>query len=211
MIAVVDYGMGNLRSVAKAFEKVGAKVVVTDDPKVLPQTDKLVVPGVGAFKDAMRELKSRRLITPIKEFIERGKPFLGLCLGLQLLFSESEEGGTHKGLDIIKGRVLKFHMKGLKVPHMGWNQLKISAEDESASGGKNSCPLLKGITDGAYMYFVHSYYAQPKDSSVVIARTDYGLEFPSVIWSRNIYAAQFHPEKSQSLGLKILRNFVKEC
>lgn len=211
MIVIVDYGMGNLRSVAKAFEEVGAKVIVTDKPRRVSQADKLVVPGVGAFKDAMHELKSRRLIEPIKTFIKNGKPFLGLCLGLQLLFSESEEGGKNKGLDIIKGRVLKFTSRGLKIPQMGWNQLKISAEGRSASGGKKSCPLLKGIPNGAYMYFVHSYYAEPKDDSLVVARTDYGVEFSSVIWSKNVYAVQFHPEKSQRLGLKILRNFVKEC
>lgn len=201
MIAIIDYGMGNLRSVAKAFEKVGTKAIVTDDPEIISKADKLVVPGVGAFKDAMRELRARRLINPIKEFIKKGKPFLGLCLGLQLLFSESEEGGKNKGLDIIQGRVLKFSPKGLKVPHMGWNQIEI----------QNSCPLLKGIPDETYVYFVHSYYAKPQDSSVVVAWTDYGVKFPSVIWLKNIYAAQFHPEKSQSLGLKILRNFVKEC
>lgn len=201
MIMIVDYGMGNLRSVAKAFEKVGSKAKVTDNPKIISKADKLVVPGVGAFKDAMHELRARRLINPIKEFIKKGKPFLGLCLGLQLLFSESEEGGKNKGLDIIQGRVLRFSPKGLKVPHMGWNQIEI----------QNSCPLLKGIPDETYVYFVHSYYAKPQDNSVVVARTDYGVKFPSVIWSENIYAAQFHPEKSQNLGLKILRNFVKEC
>lgn len=208
LLIIVDYGMGNLRSVAKAFEKVGSKVLVTNNPKIVSKANKLVVPGVGAFKDAMRELKSRRLIEPIKTFIKNGKPFLGLCLGLQLLFSESEEGGKNKGLDIIKGRVLKFTSRGLKIPQMGWNQIKIKNQK---SKSKNLCPLLKGIPDGAYMYFVHSYYAEPKDDSLVVARTDYGVEFSSVIWSKNVYAVQFHPEKSQRLGLKILRNFVKEC
>jgi len=206
MIAIIDYGMGNLRSVAKAFEKIGSKAVVTDNPKVILKADKLVVPGVGAFKDAMHELKVRRLISPIRQSIKDGKPFLGLCLGLQLLFTESEEGGIKKGLGIVKGRILKFSIRSLKIPHMGWNRIKIK---NRKSKSKNSCPLLKGIPDGAYMYFVHSYYPRPKDKTVIAARTDYGVEFPSVIWSKNIYAAQFHPEKSQSLGLKILRNFAK--
>ncbi len=210
MITIIDYGMGNLRSVAKAFEKVGSKAVVTDDPKIISKAAKLVVPGVGAFKDAMDELKSRGLINPIKEFIKKGKPFLGLCLGLQLLFSESEEGGKIKGLDIIQGRVLRFSPKGLKVPHMGWNQVEIKSEIRNPKSEK-LCPLLKGIPNGSYVYFVHSYYAKPQDNSVVVARTDYGVKFPSVIWSKNIYAAQFHPEKSQNLGLKILKNFIKEC
>ncbi|MDP2942892.1 MAG: imidazole glycerol phosphate synthase subunit HisH, partial [Candidatus Omnitrophota bacterium] len=196
MIVVVDYGMGNLRSVSKALEEVGAKVKVSDDPKVVSGADKLVVPGVGAFKDAMRELRARRLIEPIKKFVKSDRPFLGLCLGLQLLFSESEEGGRSKGLDIIKGRVLRFSRRpltlgegedALKIPHMGWNRL--------IADGK--CPLLKGIPDGSYMYFVHSYYADPDDDGCVAAWTDYGIEFPSVVWFKNIYATQFHPEKSQ--------------
>ncbi|MDP3787037.1 MAG: imidazole glycerol phosphate synthase subunit HisH [Candidatus Omnitrophota bacterium] len=199
MIVVVDYGMGNLRSVSKALEEVGAKVKVSDDPKAVSGADKLVVPGVGAFKDAMRELRTQRLIEPIKKFVKSDRPFLGLCLGLQLLFSESEEGGRSEGLDIIKGRVLRFPKGKLKIPHMGWNQLR--------SDGK--CPLLKGIPDGSYMYFVHSYYAEPNEDRCIAAWTDYGIEFPSVVWSKNIYATQFHPEKSQRLGLKILRNYVR--
>ena len=198
-VVIVDYGMGNLRSVSKAFEEVGAKVKVSDDPKIISCADKLIVPGVGAFKDAMRELRARRLIGPIKKFVKSGKPFLGLCLGLQLLFSESEEGGKSKGLDFIKGRVLRFPKGGLKIPHMGWNQLRLDGK----------CQLLKGIPDGSYMYFVHSYYAEPDNDNCVAAWTDYGIEFPSVIWSKNIYATQFHPEKSQKLGLSILRNYVK--
>lgn len=216
MIVIVDYGMGNLRSVLNGFRKVGAKVAVSDSPKDVLRADKLVVPGVGAFKDAMRELKARRLIEPIKRFIKGGKPFLGLCLGLQLIFGESEEGGSNKGLDIIEGAVLKFPVKPLtlnegesrlKIPHMGWNQLDFS---RAVSFGKG-CPLLKGIPDGSYAYFVHSYYAEPKDERCVAAWTEYGVEFPSVIWRKNIYATQFHPEKSQKLGLKILRNFVSLC
>lgn len=198
MILVVDYGMGNLRSVSKALEKVGAKVRISSAPEDILRADKLIVPGVGAFKDAMAELKSRRLISPIKKFVETGKPFLGLCLGLQLIFSKSEEGGLIKGLDLIKGKVVRFRSKKLKIPHMGWNQIELRAK----------CPLLTGVPEGAYVYFVHSYYAVPEDKKYVAAWTDYGIKFPSVIWSDNIYATQFHPEKSQGLGLKILRNFV---
>ncbi|MDD4878958.1 MAG: imidazole glycerol phosphate synthase subunit HisH [Candidatus Omnitrophica bacterium] len=199
MIVVVDYGMGNLRSVSKALEKAGARVKVSSIPRDISRADKLVVPGVGAFKDAMAELKSRRLIEPIKEFTGKGKPFLGLCLGLQLIFSKSEEGGISKGLGLLKGKVVKFRSKRLKIPHMGWNQLDI----------KGNCPLLKGIPEGSYFYFVHSYYAAPADKRCVAAWTGYGVKFPSVVCSGNIYATQFHPEKSQELGLKILRNFVK--
>ena len=198
-IVVVDYGMGNLRSVSKALEKAGGKVKVSSAPKDILRADKVIVPGVGAFKDAMAELKSRRLIEPIKEFIAKGRPFLGLCLCLQLIFSKSEEGGLNKGLGMVKGDVVKFRSKKLKIPHMGWNQLNI----------KGNCPLLKGVPENSYFYFVHSYYAVPEDNKCVAAWTGYGVKFPSVICSDNIYATQFHPEKSQDLGLKILRNFVK--
>jgi glutamine amidotransferase len=198
-IVVVDYGMGNLRSVSKALEASGAKVIVSDKPGEILKADKLVFPGVGAFKDAVSELRSRKLTGPIKEFIDGGKPFLGLCLGLQLLFDRSEEAGSCKGLGIVKGKVLKFRSKKLKIPHMGWNQLS----------GINSCPLFKGIPEGSYVYFVHSYYALPENKGSVSAFTDYGVRFASAIWSGNIYATQFHPEKSQALGLKIMRNFVK--
>lgn len=198
-VVIVDYGMGNLRSVSKAFEKVGAKVTVSDKPKDIARAGKLVVPGVGAFGDAMAELKSRRLIEPIKEFVAGGKPFLGLCLGLQLIFSKSEEGGSIKGLGLIKGKVVRFRSAKLKIPHMGWNQLS----------GINGCPLLKKIPEGSYVYFVHSYYADPSGKDCVAAWTDYGVRFPSVICSDNIYATQFHPEKSQQTGLNILRNFIR--
>jgi imidazole glycerol-phosphate synthase subunit HisH len=216
MVIIVDYGMGNLRSVSKALEEVGAKAKVSDDPKAVRAADKLVLPGVGGFKDAMRELRARRLIEPIKKFVKSGRPFLGLCLGLQLIFSDSEEGGKSKGLDLIKGRVLRFPRRpltlgggeyALKIPHMGWNQISVERKAKSAKR-KTECPLLKGIPDGSYTYFVHSYYADPDDDGCVAAWTDYGIEFPSVVWSKNIYATQFHPEKSQKLGLKILRNFT---
>lgn len=199
-ITVLDYGMGNLRSVSKALEAEGASVIVSDRARDILKADKLVFPGVGAFRDAMSELKARRLIDPMMEFIEGGKPFLGLCLGLQLLFDRSEEAASCRGLGIVKGKVLRFKSKKLKIPHMGWNQL---------SGIKKSCPLFKGIPDGSYVYFVHSYYALPEDKSSVSAYTDYGVKFAAAIWSDNVYATQFHPEKSQALGLKIMRNFVK--
>lgn len=221
-LVIVDYGMGNLRSVSKAFEKIGAKVRIADDPKTVARAERLVVPGVGAFKDAMRQLKLRGLVVAIREFIKSERPFLGLCLGLQLIFSESEEGGINKGFAFVKGRVLRFPKRPLamregepllKIPHMGWNQIRRAMGNEGRrtkdERRKIRCPLLKGIPDGAYMYFVHSYYAEPENDDCVAAWTDYGIEFPSVIWSKNIYATQFHPEKSQKLGLKILRNFLK--
>ena len=185
MILIVDYGMGNLRSVSKALEKVGAKVKISSAPKDILRADKLVLPGVGAFKDAMAELKSRRLIKPINKFVETG---------------------LSNGLDLIKGKIVRFRSKKLKIPHMGWNRLKVKSKVLRQQG---KCPLLKGIPEGTYVYFVHSYYAVPADNKCVAAWTDYGVKFPSVICSKNIYATQFHPEKSQRLGLKILRNFVK--
>lgn len=203
MITIVDYGMGNLHSVAKALEKVGAKVTVTSKAKDILKAKKLVLPGVGAFKEAMQELKRRRLVKPIIKYLEEKRLFLGLCLGLQLLFEESEEGGKIKGLGIVKGRVAKFSFplsNNLKIPHMGWNQIKI----------KNAiCPLLQGVPDKIYMYFVHSYYVEPANKSIVAATTDYGINFTSMIWKDNIYALQGHPEKSQKWGLKILKNFVR--
>ena len=198
-IVLIDYGMGNLHSVGKALEKSGAKVKISSNPKDILKADKLVLPGVGAFKEAMRELKKRKLIKPIIQHIKKGKVFLGLCLGLQLLFEESEEGGRVKGLNILKGCVKKFSAK-LKIPHMGWNQIKIK---------KNNCPLFKNIQDKSYLYFVHSYYAAPKDKAIIAAVTNYGINFTSVVWKDNTYAFQGHPEKSQRLGLKILENFVR--
>jgi imidazole glycerol-phosphate synthase subunit HisH len=203
MIAVIDYGMGNLRSVQKALEEVGAKARVTSDPADLKRCSKVVFPGVGAFGDAMKELRRRRLVDPIKDAIACGKPFLGLCLGLQLLFEKSEEAPGVKGLSVLKGEVKRFHFpkKGLKVPHMGWNSI---TKEANGPGAK----ILKGISDGSYVYFVHSYYVKPKDRKSVLTMTDYGADFVSGICKDNIYGLQFHPEKSQELGLKILKNFV---
>ncbi|ABQ28199.1 imidazole glycerol phosphate synthase subunit HisH [Geotalea uraniireducens] len=203
MIAIIDYGMGNLRSVQKGFEKVGFDAVVTADPTVVLEAEKVVLPGVGAFPDCMRNLEQGGFVEPLLKVIREGRPFLGICLGLQLLFTESEEFGIHKGLDIIPGRVVRFPEglneggEELKVPHMGWNQLAI----------RRRPPVFTGIEDGTNVYFVHSYYVKPDDESVVAATTGYGIEFCAAIWKDNIVATQFHPEKSQEKGLKILKNF----
>ena len=207
MIAIIDYGMGNLRSVQKAFETVGHRAVVTRDRRAIADASRVVLPGVGAFADCMANLEHYGLVEPIRKTIESGKPFLGICLGLQLLFTESEEFGVHKGLDVLPGRVKKFPFGGnghapkvndlLKVPHMGWNGITVQRE----------APPLRGIESGAHVYFVHSYYVEPQDRSVVSTMTDYGLPFVSSVWRDNIFACQFHPEKSQAAGLRIVKNF----
>ena len=200
MIAIIDYGMGNIHSVQKALESMGAKTIVTNKPDGIKASDKAVLPGVGAFDDAMQELKRQNLILSLTEHIKSKKIFLGICLGMQLLFEESEEARESKGLGLLKGRVKKFENKdNLKVPHMGWNQLKV----------KNSaCPLLKDVADNSYVYFCHSYYPKPQDERIIAAITDYGVDFTSILRQDNIYGVQFHPEKSQETGLKILKNFV---
>jgi glutamine amidotransferase len=207
MISIIDYGMGNLRSVQKGFERVGHKAVVTSHPDEILSADGVVLPGVGAFKDCMRNLEDGGLIDSIYKVIEKSKPFLGICLGLQLLFTESEEFGIHKGLDIIKGRVVKFSggTSHLKIPHMGWNSIKKSGQE-----GK-FLPIFEGIPDNSYFYFVHSYYVVPEDDSIIASNTDYGIEFVSSISKDNIFACQFHPEKSQERGLRILKNFGEIC
>lgn len=200
MIAIIDYGMGNLRSVSKALEKLGAQVAVTQEPEAIRSADKIILPGVGAFGDAMCELRKRNLIKPIKETVEKGKPFLGICLGLQLLFKTSEENPGTPGLGIFPGTVVRFpDNSGLKVPHMGWNQVKLS--------GKSG--LLEGVQDSSYFYFVHSYFAKPNEADLVQGSSEYGVMFPAIIGKNNVWATQFHPEKSQEEGLKILGNFVK--
>ena len=201
MVTIVDYGMGNLRSVAKAFERLGVKARVTQKPEEVTSAEKLVLPGVGAFEDAVRNLKELRLTESLLAFLDEGRPFLGICLGLQLLFAESEEGGLHKGFGRFPGRVKRFPEDSLKVPHIGWNRVNRT--------GRAECPLLKGVPDGSYFYFVHSYYAEPADQTVTAAKTDYGIPFTSVLWRENVYATQFHPEKSQALGLKVLENFAR--
>lgn len=200
MIAIVDYGMGNLRSVQKGFEKVGHQAVVTNDPAVLASAAKLVLPGVGAFEDAIGELRRRELVQPIKAHIEDGKPFLGICLGLQLLFDVSLEGGRHEGLGVIPGEVVRFRVPTeFKVPHMGWNELEVLRRP----------PLLEGVPDNTHVYFVHSYYVAPRDRDVIATETTYHAPFTSMIWRGNVMATQFHPEKSQELGLRMLKNFAE--
>ncbi len=196
MMAIIDYGMGNLRSVQKGFERVGFKAIVTDDPRKVREADAIVLPGVGAFGAAMERLRRSGLAEEIVQAIKDGKPYLGICLGLQLLLSESEEGGRFKGLGLIKGRVVRFQTD-VKVPHMGWNQVRIVRPN----------PLLKDIPDNSYFYFVHSYYVVPEDKSLIAGTTEYGVEFTSMVWHDNLFAVQFHPEKSQRLGLRILKNF----
>ena len=200
MIAIIDYGMGNLRSVQKAFEKVGHQAVVTSDPGQVAAAAKVVLPGVGAFEDAAAELRRLDLVQPVLQAIDSGKPFLGICLGLQLLFDVSYENGRHEGLGVLRGECVRFDLpKEYAVPHMGWNQLDI----------RRPAPLLRGLAEGAYVYFVHSYYVVPKDAEVIAAETDYGGPFCAMVWRDNIFATQFHPEKSQAEGLKMLRNFAE--
>lgn len=200
MIAILDYEMGNLKSVAKALEAVGGEVRITRDPREALQADKLVVPGVGAFRDCVAALRKFNLEAAIRNFIKSGRPYLGICLGMQILMEESEEGGSHQGMGVFSGKVLRFAPElKLKVPHMGWNRLDPKKEGR----------LLQGLPPESYAYFVHSYYVRPDKKKVTAASTEYGIEFTSVIEQDNIYAVQFHPEKSQQVGLKILENFVK--
>ncbi|MFV1968422.1 MAG: imidazole glycerol phosphate synthase subunit HisH [Pirellulaceae bacterium] len=200
MIAIVDYQMGNLRSVQKAFEKVGHEAQITSDRSIIATAGKIVLPGVGAFRDAMEELRSRNLVQPLVEAIEEDKPFLGICLGLQLLFDVSYEDGETEGLGVIPGEVVRFDLPpGFKVPHMGWNQARIARR----------APILEGIEDGEYFYFVHSYHGVPKSEEDVAVLTDYHQPFCSMVWRDNLFATQFHPEKSQSRGLHLLKNFAE--
>ena len=203
MIAIIDYGMGNIHSVNKALQLLQAKTLVTNKPEDIKKAQKLVLPGVGAFDDAMAELKKQGLISCIEEQVKDKKPFLGICLGMQLFFEKSQEAQKYKGFGFFKGSVKRFkESKELKVPHMGWNQLKQIAD---------KCPLLKGVREGEYVYFCHSYYPSPLDKKVIAATTDYGADFASVVWKDNLYGVQFHPEKSQKTGLRMLENFVKLC
>ena len=205
MIAIIDYGMGNLRSVQKGFEKIGAEAMVTADPRTVLEAERVVLPGVGAFADCMRNLEQAGFVEPIMKVISQGRPFLGICVGMQLLFSDSVEFGLYKGLDVIPGHVVRFPEgmrqgdETLKVPHMGWNQISF----------RNRAPAFAGIDEGANVYFIHSYYVRPDDETVIATTTNYGIDFCSAIWKDNIVATQFHPEKSQEIGLRILKNFAE--
>lgn len=200
-IAIIDYGMGNLRSVQKAFERLGYNPVVTSDAAMLEQADRIVLPGVGAIADAAAALKRQRLIDPIHRAVETGKPFLGICLGFQLLFDSSEENGHCAGLGLIPGRVVRFQPQpGLPVPHIGWNTLTLT---EPAPA------IFRDLSSGVHFYFVHSYYAVCDDAQSIAATTDYGLPFCSAIARGNLFGTQFHPEKSQSAGMTLLKNFAQ--
>ncbi len=213
MIAVIDYGMGNLRSVSKAFQSQGFHTIVTREARDIRNANGIVLPGQGAFRDCMKNLGEYELIKPVKEFISSGKPFLGICMGLQVLFEESEEHSGVPGFGLLRGRVVRFPVpirgegrdfsgeKRLKVPHMGWNEIEIQ---------KNT-PVLKGIPNRSWFYFVHSYYPEPEDKSLSAIKVSYGVEFTAAVQKGNIFACQFHPEKSGELGLKILSNFAFLC
>lgn len=200
MIQIIDYGRGNLNNVYKAFKHFGFDAEIIEDPGHINKASGLVLPGVGAFGDSMECLNERGFSNAIKDFVNTGKPFLGICLGLHLLFEESEEFGKQEGLGILKGKVKRFEISE-KVPHMGWNQIQF----------KKDSKLYKGIQEGTFFYFVHSYYAIPEDPSIILTQTKYEIDFTSSINSDNIYATQFHPEKSQTLGLEIIKNFGEIC
>jgi glutamine amidotransferase len=204
-IAVIDYGVGNLKSVAKAIQSFGVRTIITSNYKDLTRADKIVLPGVGAFGEAVDKLKKTGLFDAIKENISCGKPFLGICLGMHLLFARSQESPHKKGLSFFPGEVKLFKLpKPFKVPHMGWNRVEFSRPLNSS--GRN---IFKGIKDNSYFYFCHSFYAAPKDTGYIAGKTNYGIDFTSVIAYDNVFAIQFHPEKSQKLGIRFLKNFVE--
>ncbi|HET9942236.1 MAG TPA: imidazole glycerol phosphate synthase subunit HisH [Terriglobia bacterium] len=196
MITVVDYKLNNLRSIENTLRRLGHDVQVTSDPDIVRKADKLILPGVGAFRDAMENLRAYRLVEPFVERVRAGVPTLGICLGMHLIFSESEEFGLHQGLNLIPGRVRRIPDQVI-VPHMGWNRLQLQRED----------PLIKGIDPGSFVYFVHSYYAEPVAKDVTVATTDHGIDFAAIVHKDNLWATQFHPEKSQKVGERLLDNF----
>lgn len=199
MIAIIDYGAGNLQSVKKAFDFIGAESVITDNPEIINACDRILLPGVGSFGDAMNSMTEKGLVETVKQNALSGKPFLGICLGLQLLFEESEESPGVKGLGIFKGKIKKFSSDmGLKIPHIGWNSLEIKQKDT----------LFKGVPENSYVYFVHSYYLHAEDENDIATVTNYGIDFHSAVGKNNIFATQFHPEKSGDVGLQILKNFA---
>lgn len=199
MIAIIDYGAGNLQSVKKAFDFIGAESVITDNPEIINACDRILLPGVGSFGDAMDSMHKSGLVETVKQNALSGKPFLGICLGLQLLFEESEESPGVKGLGIFKGKIKKFSPDmGLKIPHIGWNSLEIKQKDT----------LFKDVPENSYVYFVHSYYLHAEDENDIATITNYGIDFHSAVGKNNIFATQFHPEKSGDVGLQILKNFA---
>ena len=201
-VIILDYGAGNLRSVARAVEHLGFTPDVSEDPRALDDADAVIMPGVGAAADTMRNLEEHNFSDPLREYIESGRPFLGVCMGLQALLTVSEEGGEHACLNVVEGRVRRFERKNdMKIPHMGWNAVEQVREH----------PVFAGIPDGSFFYFVHGYYPDPKDESIVIGRTDYGVPFASVIARDNLIATQFHPEKSGKVGLRLYRNFLEDA
>jgi len=202
VIALLDYGSGNLRSVHRALLKVGADVRIAQRPEEIGDARAVVLPGVGAFDDCIQALARQSLLGATKKFIESGRPFLGICVGYQALFERSEEfNSCAAGLAVFRGKVVRFSGNhGLKIPQIGWNQLEIARPD---------CPLFKGVSNGSYVYFVHSFFPRPEDQQIVAARTEYGEKFASAIWRDNVFATQFHPEKSETVGLQLLRNFVE--
>ena len=201
MIALLDYGSGNLRSVHKALLKVGAEVQIVQRPEGMRDAHAVVLPGVGAFDDCINALRRQELLEAARDFIQTGKPFLGICVGYQALFERSEEfNSCAAGLGVFGGSVVRFAEKpGLKIPQIAWNQIEIT---------QTNCPLYRGVTNGSYVYFVHSFYPKPADASIIATRTEYGENFASSVWKDNVFATQFHPEKSQKVGLQLLNNFV---
>ncbi|HOD80204.1 MAG: Imidazole glycerol phosphate synthase subunit HisH 1 [Planctomycetes bacterium ADurb.Bin126] len=205
MIAIIDYGMGNLRSVQKALERTGGNAQIVTTPAELARANKIVLPGVAAFGDAIAQLREMHMVDPIVRAVRAGTPYLGFCLGLQLLFDVSYENGEHTGLGLLPGKVVRFNFPSactaqrLSVPHMGWNQIQY----------ERPCPMLTGIPSGSYAYFAHSYHVVPIDNRVIATTTEYGYRFTSSVWRDNIFATQFHPEKSQAVGLRLLENFVR--
>jgi imidazole glycerol-phosphate synthase subunit HisH len=204
VIALLDYGSGNLRSVHKALLKAGARVRIVQEPAGMSDAAAVVLPGVGAFDDCLQAMQRQGLLQAVRQFIGSGRPFLGICVGYQALFERSEEfNSCAAGLGVFRGKVVQFSREsGLKVPQIGWNQLELA---------QPACPLFRGVANGAYVYFVHSFFPRPSDESIVASRTTYGETFASAVWRDNVFATQFHPEKSQSVGLQLLRNFVELC
>jgi imidazole glycerol-phosphate synthase subunit HisH len=202
VIALIDYGSGNLRSVQKALVKAGADVRIAKRPEELAGARAVVLPGVGAFDDCLNALQRQELLEASKQFIKSGRPFLGICVGYQALFEKSEEfNSCAAGMGVFAGKVVRFREQpGLKIPQIGWNQIELARPD---------CPLFRDIPGGSYVYFVHSFFPRPKDASIIATRTNYGESFASAVWRDNVYATQFHPEKSQKVGLQLLKNFVE--